>query len=172
FLINGSVNNGAASPFAQPRAFGNNRTGQRSLYTGGLGIVLGNSAWDARPFSFTLEPTPKSSYADAQASVTFGGPLKIPHVRSNPVVFVGYQRLLDHSSTTQSAVVPTLLERSGDLSQTHDVQGRPVALFDPQPGERCSGNIIPAERISPTAAALLFYYPKPNVEGNGRYNFQ
>ena len=32
FLINGSVNNGAASPFAQLAAFGNNRRGGRSLY--------------------------------------------------------------------------------------------------------------------------------------------
>ena len=40
FLINGSVNNGAASPFAQTRAFGNNRPGQRTLYSGGVGINL------------------------------------------------------------------------------------------------------------------------------------
>ena len=53
FLINGSVNNGAASPFAQLAAFGNNRRGARSLYNGGIGLLLGNSAWDARPFSFT-----------------------------------------------------------------------------------------------------------------------
>ena len=33
-LINGSVNNGAASPFAQIAAFGNNRNGAKGLYTG------------------------------------------------------------------------------------------------------------------------------------------
>ncbi len=32
FLINGSVNNGAASPFAQAAAFGNNRRGRGSLF--------------------------------------------------------------------------------------------------------------------------------------------
>src|SRR5208283_6136581 len=32
FLINGSANNGAAPPFAQSFAFGNNRTGGRGLY--------------------------------------------------------------------------------------------------------------------------------------------
>ena len=57
FLINGSVNNGAASPFAQLAAFGNNRRGGRSLYNGGVGALLGNSAWDARPFSFTGQDT-------------------------------------------------------------------------------------------------------------------
>jgi hypothetical protein len=50
FLVNGSVNNAAASPFAQGRGFGNNRPGQRSLYTGGFGLTLGTSGLDARPF--------------------------------------------------------------------------------------------------------------------------
>src|SRR5204863_9723115 len=83
FLINGSVNNGAASPFAQLAAFGNNRRGGRSLYTGGVGTILGNSAWDASPFSFTTQSTPKPSYSDAQIVGNFGGPLKIPGLLSN-----------------------------------------------------------------------------------------
>jgi hypothetical protein len=36
FLINGSVNNGAATPLAQSAAFGNNRRGP-SLYNSSLG---------------------------------------------------------------------------------------------------------------------------------------
>jgi hypothetical protein len=53
-LINGSVNNGAASPFAQLAAFGNNRRNARSLYNGGVGVLLGNSALDTRPYSFSI----------------------------------------------------------------------------------------------------------------------
>jgi len=49
FLINGSVNNGAASPFAQLAAFGNSRNGTNGLYNGGIGIIFDNSALDARP---------------------------------------------------------------------------------------------------------------------------
>ena len=66
FLINGSVNNGAASPFAQLAAFGNNRRNSRSLYNGGLGVLLGTSAWAAAPYSFTDRPSPKPSYNDTQ----------------------------------------------------------------------------------------------------------
>src|SRR5262245_10734833 len=51
-LINGSVNNGGASPFAQLAAFGNNRRNVRSLYNGGVGVIFGTSALDSRPFSF------------------------------------------------------------------------------------------------------------------------
>jgi hypothetical protein len=172
FLINGSVNNGAASPFAQPRAFGNNRTGQRSLYNGGLGVVLGNSAWDARPFSFTTDRAPKSSYTDAQISGTFGGPIKIPGVLNKPVIFIGYQRFSDHTASTQSARVPTPLERAGDFSQTRDALGRPVQILDPATGLPFAGNQVPGFRISPQAAALLGYYPQPNASSAGGYNFQ
>ena len=83
FLINGSVNNGAASPFAQLAAFGNNRRNARSLYNGGLGVLLGNSAWDARPFSFTDRPSPKPTYNDMQIVGSFAGPLKIPGTSRN-----------------------------------------------------------------------------------------
>ena len=80
FLINGSVNNGAASPFAQLAAFGNNRRNARSLYNGGVGLLLGNSSLDARPFSFTDQQAAKPSYSDAQIVASFAGPLIIPHL--------------------------------------------------------------------------------------------
>src|SRR4029453_16686634 len=51
-IINGSVINGAASAFAQPRAFGNNRPRLGSRYTGGVNGLFGNSGWNARPYSF------------------------------------------------------------------------------------------------------------------------
>src|SRR5262249_47904131 len=44
-LVNGSVNNGAASPFAQVAAFGNNRRGPGWLYNGNVGVIFGTSAW-------------------------------------------------------------------------------------------------------------------------------
>lgn len=170
FLVNGSVNNGAASPFAQMAAFGNNRRGQRSLYNGGLGIVLGNSAWDARPFSFTSQPSPKPSYDDVQILGTFGGPLRLPGItRNGPNIFAGYQRTVDHSATTQSARVPTWLERRGDFSQTRDAFGRPIVVVDPRTGLPFPGNTMPRERISPQAASLLNYYPGPNAEGAANY---
>lgn len=173
FLINGSVNNSAASPFAQLRAFGNNRPGQRSRYNGGIAVVGGHSAWDARPFSFSGQQTPKPSYTDVHVVGTFGGPLKIPRlVRNGPQLFVGVQRTADTSAATQSALMPTALERRGDLSQTYDAAGHLVQVVDPTTGLPFPGNVIPQERISPQAAALLAYYPQSNLDGRGRYNYQ
>jgi hypothetical protein len=171
-LINGSVNNGAASPFAQLAAFGNNRRGQRWLYTGGMGVLLGNSAWDARPYSFTGASTPKPDYNDVQFLGTFGGPLRIPGLFDNGGQFtLGYQRLVDNNAFTSPARMPTALERAGDFSQTLDALGRPVRIIDPLTGQPFAGNRIPSERMSPQAAALAAYYPSPNI-GGGNYNFQ
>src|SRR5439155_13881278 len=150
FLINGSVNNSAASPFAQLPAFGNNRRGSRSLYNGGFGALFGNSALDARPFSFTGQDTPKPSYSDAQVVGSFAGPVKIPGLRNKANLFLGYQHTANHDATTQSAIVPTAAERRGEIA----------------------GHPVPASSISPQAAALLALYPLPNVDAGGRYNFQ
>jgi len=173
FLINGSVNNGAASPFAQLAAFGNNRRNARSLYNGGVGILFGNSALDARPFSFTGQETPKPSYRDAQIVASFAGPLRIPRLlRNGPNMFLGYQRTLDHNASTQSALMPTLRERAGDFSRSRNALGQPIQLVDPDSGLPFPGNVIPAGRLSSEAASLLNYYPLPNLEAGGRFNYQ
>jgi hypothetical protein len=171
-LINGSVNNGASTPFAQARAFGSNRPGQRSLYNGAFGLQLGNSAWDARSYSLTGERPEKEPYTDAQFLGTFQGPFRIPGVRNQLNVFVGYQGTSEHNVSTQSARMPTALERAGDFSQTRNAAGQLVTLVDPLTGQPFAGNILPLGRISPQAAALLGYYPFPTVDGTGRYNYQ
>ena len=174
FLINGSVNNGAASPFAQLAAFGNSRRNGRSLYNGGVGILLGASALDARPFSFTGQQTPKPSYSDAQIVASFAGPLRIPRLitRNAPNLFLGYQRTVDHNASTQSALMPTAAERAGDFSQSRDALGRAIQLVDPVSGRPFAGNVIPQTRLSSPAASLLNYYPLPNVDAAGRFNYQ
>jgi hypothetical protein len=164
FLVNGSVNNAAASPFAQARGFGNNRPGQRSLYTGGFGLTLGTSALDARPCSFAGTRVPKPGYADMQFIASFGGPFRIPGVRNRPVFFAGYQHSGDHTALSQSVVVPTLKQRAGDFSGGREI-------LDPETGLPFPGSAIPSSRISPQAAALLALYPAPNVEASG-YNYQ
>ena len=172
-LVNGSVNNGAASPFAQLAAFGNNRRGPRSLYNGGVGLVLGSSIFDARSYSFTDQPLQKPSYRDVQFAGTFGGPFKVPGLISNgPNFFALYQRTSDHTTTTQPALMPTLRERAGDLSETRDASGAPVRIIDPLTGLPFPGSVIPRERISPQAASLLNYYPLANLEAAGTYNYQ
>ena len=117
-LINGSVNNGASSPFAQLQAFGNNRRGVRSLYNGSVGFNnLNLSALDARNYSLTGQNTIKPSVTQIQGLAAFGGPLKIPGLleRNGPNFTVNYQWLHNSTGQTQTGLVPTAAQRMGDL---------------------------------------------------------
>ncbi len=166
-IINGSVINGAASRFAQARAFGNNRPNVRAPYSGAFGAVLGSSAWNARPYSFFGSGAPSPSYTDAQMQFTLAGPLWIPWlVRSGPQMTLSYQHNVNHNATTASALMPTALERAGDFSESV------AAVRDPVTGKPFPGGVIPSNRISPQALALLQYYPQPNAAATAGSNYQ
>ncbi len=163
-LINGSTNNGASSPFSQAAAFGNNRNGGKGLYNGGIGVLLNNSVFDARPYSLTGQDTPKAAYNQMTGVATLGGPMQIPHLFKNgPNFFVGYQWTRNSNASTQSALMPDAAQRNGVFS---------APILDPVTGAPFPGNVIPASRISPQAQALLNLYPLPNFTGNTRYNYQ
>ena len=167
FLISGTANNGASSPFAMSQAFGNNRRGTRSLYNGNVGFVIDNSALDARTYSLTGMDTQKPAYNHIQGMFSFGGPVRIPGlVRNGPNFFLGYQFVRNRNVQTQTGLVPTLDERNGDLSQA------PGQIFDPATNLPFAGNQIPLDRISPQAKNLLNLYPFPNFTGSTRYNYQ
>ncbi len=171
YLINGSVNNGNNSPFAQSAAFGNARY-RRSLYNAALNMNLSHSALDARPYSLTGLPTPKPDYARADGSFAVGGPLKIPGlIRNGPNMTLQYQWTRNRDASTVSARVPTDQERAGDFSLTRDALNRPVTIIDPTTGAPFPGAAIPTSRLSPQALYLLALYPRPNAAGTA-YNYQ
>jgi hypothetical protein len=148
-LINGSVNNAATSQFTLAPAFGNSRTGTKSLYSGRLTLIFDNSALNARPYSLSGLKTPKPHYNLITGALYFGGPLNVPHLmRRGPNFFIGYEWTRNGIANNQTGLVPTLAQRMGNLS---------------------NGVIAP---ISPQAEALLALYPLPNVVGNLNYNYQ
>jgi hypothetical protein len=171
-LINGSLNNGASTPFALPRGIGNNRPHLRSIRSYALGLQLGNSAWDAGPYSLSGARVIKPLYTDTQVLGTFEGQLQVPSLRNPLTLMVSYQGSSATTSNTQFARVPTSHERAGDFSQTSDAGGQPVRIVDPLTGEPFAGAVLPADRISPQAAALLAYYPLPDADSTGRFNYQ
>lgn len=157
--VNGSVDNAAASAYAQSPAFGNARPSLYRLYNGGIALVLGNSALDARSYSLTGAATPKPAYNDVTGTINFGGPLVIPHLisaNSAPNVFVQYAKAVSRNAVTTAALVPTVAERGGDLSAV-------------------GGPVLSAGQLSAPAQALMALYPLPNLSnsgGNGRFNYQ
>ncbi|WP_051670762.1 carboxypeptidase regulatory-like domain-containing protein [Bryobacter aggregatus] len=164
-LINGTANNGAASPFSQSMAFGNNRRGPQSLYSGSLGMIFDHSVLDARPYSLTGQDTPRPDFSRMQGLASFGGPLRIPRLlpRNGPNLTLTYQWTRNKNVSTQSSLVPTLDQRNGIFT---------TPVLDPTTGLPFINNTVPMNRISPQAKALLQLYPLPNFDNTGRYNFQ
>ncbi|MGH9673504.1 MAG: carboxypeptidase-like regulatory domain-containing protein [Bryobacteraceae bacterium] len=167
FLVNGTANNAATSPFSLAAAFGNSRNNRRALYNTMLGVIAGNSALDARPFSLTGQLMPKPEYNRLQGLFSFGGPIRIPRlIRNGPNLTVNYQWTRRRNATTQTALMPLAAERNGNLSHLRGT------IFDPATGAPFAGNIIPQNRISPQARALLDLYPAPNFDTTALYNYQ
>jgi hypothetical protein len=173
FLINGSVNNAATSPFSTAAAFGNTRSGSKGLYNGGFAVILGNSAFDARPYSISGFEAPKDAYSHITSAFTIGGPLHIPHLLPRgPNFFVSYEWTRDNNAAINAGLVPTALERAGDLSGLLDAQGQPVTIYNPATGLPYLNNQVP---VSSQAQYLLshFYQPLvPNIAGASGYNYQ
>jgi trimeric autotransporter adhesin len=148
-LVNGSVHNAATSQFSLAPSFGNNRSGSKSLYTGGLALVLDNSALDARPYSLNGLNTPKTAYNTVTGVFSLGGPIHIPRLRPRGPDFVLiYNWMRSSAAAVQTGLVPTQAQRGGELP---------------------TGNIFP---VDPVAQALLALYPLPNTTGSSLYNYQ
>jgi len=150
-----------------PAAFGNNRRDPRSRYNFSASINgYTNAALDARSYSITGKEVNQPSFQTLRSTLTAGGPLKIPHIfdtKGKGTFTINYSLTRNRTASPFTALVPTDAEREGDFS------GVPKANL----GSAYPGNIIPASQISPIAAALLKYYPEPNVFSAGAtaYNY-
>jgi hypothetical protein len=170
FLVSGSVNTGQAQPSVGNQA---RPTGLR-LFRGQVTVQGANSAWDARPFSLTGLPSTKPDTSSLNVSSIFQAPIRLPWLgmRTNKNLLLQFNRNVTNNANLQAALMPTLLQRAGDFSQTVDGFGNAVQLRDPVTGIPFAGNQIPLDRISPQAATLLALYPQPQLGTTGRYNYQ
>jgi hypothetical protein len=98
---------------------------------------------------------------------TAGGPIR----RDRTFFFVAYEGSRRRTGLTRTLTVPTLLQRTGDFSQTFDAGGNLIVIYDPDTTRMESGrlvrtpfpgNRIPLERLDPVALKLLAMYPTPN----------
>jgi hypothetical protein len=97
-----------------------------------------------------------------QFGATFGGPVLVPGMysgRNRTFFFGAYEGFRSERGSTRQTVVATQQERAGDFSFL------PRPIIDPSTGQAFPGNIIPADRISPAARALLALMPLPNIAG-------
>ena len=170
FLMQGSVNNAATSIYSTSPAFGNTRSGGRSLYTGGFTAILDNSALDARPYSLSGIEAAKPAFGDFTGIAALQGPIRIPHVLPRgPNFFLSYQWTRNSNSIINTGLVPTADERNGNLAGVVNSAGQPVTIYNPATGKPYANNQIP---VSAQAAALLKLYPLPNIQNIANYNYQ
>lgn len=133
--------------------------------------------------------------ADYGGSV--GGPVLIPKIyngKNKTFFFFNMEKYRDRESLyAGTTTVPNAAYLAGDLSNNlavtgnrnlgTDFAGRPIiqnAIYDPasatldSQGRRVlntfPNNIIPANRIDPTVAKILAYFPKPNLGNNAFVN--
>ena len=139
---------------------------------GNISYTLGDSAFDAAPYSLTGQPAAKPSYNQNRISATIGGPLKIPKLVSSPntnYTFT-YNGTRLRNPYDAFSTVPTLAERQGDFSQTLARNGigagNSIQVFDPGTHAPFPSNTIPAAMINPGAARLLTFIPAPNLPGD------
>jgi hypothetical protein len=144
----------------------------------------GNGALDATNYSLTGAPVIKPAYSTNRFGLSFTGSPSIPGlVKASAKQFI-FLNVTGQRNTTPSnlyGTVPTPAQRAGDfsgLTQTVNGVTMPVTLYDPTTGQQftCNNlkNVICPDRISAQAAALLQYYPAPNITPTGRqgYNYQ
>jgi hypothetical protein len=166
---------GGGPPAANGRGqFGNRvNRGRGQQWQLAANYSLGNSALNARPYSFTSPSyangteLPKAAYANNRFGFSVGGPLEIPHLfRSDKTFwFVNYTGVRSKNGFDQVATVPTAAERAGDFS------GITQTIYNPGTNSPFAGNIIPSNLISPIATGLLQYIPLPNAPGT-KNNYQ
>ena len=131
-------------------------------------FAFGNNEKTNAPGYFT-HTSPPGDYL--QSGFTLGGPL-----RRNKLFFFGdYQHIRDNAGRTTRAIIPPAAYRTGDFSAS------PTTIYDPLTGNPDGtgrtpfvNNVIPANRVSPIARAILANVPAPNIAGAapGQPNYQ
>jgi hypothetical protein len=116
-----------------------------NAYHGSVFEYLQNQALDANPYGFNGKAPKKFN--------TFGfslsGPIAIPHLydgHNKTFFFTDYEGNRRSTAVLQQFTVPTANDRAGNLADI-------------------GGPTISTAMISPTAKAVLAYYPLPNIPG-------
>lgn len=95
----------------------------------------------------------------------YTGMLSGPIVRNRTFFMGAFERLRDVQPEPSTYTVPTVKMRQGDLSEFSNLIYDPATVTAAGVRSPFSGNVIPAGRIDPVAAAYAQLYPLPNRPG-------
>ena len=153
------------------------KSGTNQLHGSAFEFVR-NSSLDSNNFFANRNGVPLGSFKRNQFGATVGGPVSIPKLfdgRDKSFFFFGYEGLRERRAATQTATVPSALQRDGDFSETLNSRGGLIRIFDPLTTREAAGggferdafqgNAIPASRIANVSRNVVGYYPQANRPG-------
>jgi trimeric autotransporter adhesin len=134
---------------------------------GAIFWIGSNSALNAEPFSLRGQPQAQPESGSNRFGITFISAPYIPGLTKpsgKDTMFLTLSGTRSSSPLDDYATVPTDAEKGGDFS----APGQP-AIYDPTTQAQFTSNgvanVIPADRITAQAKALLQYFPEPNLPG-------
>ncbi len=157
------------------------KSGTNQLH-GSVFEYIRNSLLDANGFNADAAHLAKPHFQRNQFGYALGGPVVLPHLyhgQDRTFFFSTYEGLRQSQAGSFLGTVPTALERQGDFSQTRDVNGNLITIYDPRtttmdpanPGHYLrtpfANNQIPGGFLNPVGVNILKAYPLPNQPGQG-----
>ncbi len=173
--------------------FGRNSGGTITLTTKSGGQTFHGSGWwthrheefNANTFFNNLAGVAKPKYRFNISGWSLGGPVYIPgkfNRNKNKLFFFASEEWTAQypGATLVQRNMPTALERTGDFSQSFNVNGSLVVVKNPTTGVAFSGNVIPKSLFDPTGVGskilnffpLPNYFPAPGSPNYLKYNYQ
>lgn len=157
-----------------------------ALYYAFQNTYLNANTYEKVPSQDAADPsirTPRNNDQLSQTGFVVDGPLRVPHVydgRDKTFFMFAFERYASHTAINYSSRVPTAAERAGDFSalctggfNTSGLCQSGVQLYQPNSPVDASGNRTAyypnnniASTINGSAAALVNYFPLPNVPGS------
>ncbi|MDP9038238.1 MAG: TonB-dependent receptor [Acidobacteriota bacterium] len=158
------------------------RSGSSTLH----GVLQGETRqtnWGANLFFNNRNGQPRGAAEFYSYVGAIGGPIPLPKFLGGKdktffwLTEEGY-RQRSPLTASNSFIVPTLKQRSGDFSEIGTVTGSTcssgICITNPATGQPFAGNVIPASSINPVGQALINAYPLPNTSvvayGSPNYN--
>jgi hypothetical protein len=140
-----------------------------------------NKVLNANDFFANSSGIKRPPFTQNQFGANVGGPV----LKDKLFFFSSYEGFRQRKGSLLTTWVPTTAERGGDFSAIGSSNTSSVLpIYDPTTSTGCGanpapavcrtqfpGNIIPTNRIDPTAQALLSFFPQPNQVGNPNGNF-
>jgi hypothetical protein len=141
---------------------------------------LKNLKLDSTEWVLNALGTPRTRFQNNTFGAEMDGPVYLPKVldgRNRVFYMFSYEGSREHLQSSAIRTLPSTPMLQGDFSQLLNSAGQQVLIYDPtsaklQPDGSYlrtpfPNNRIPSNLISPIAAKVASYYPKPNGSGVG-----